>query len=66
MNSKDFPEQPDLPAEPVWMTQSWATDHKIQRLFPRPYPFKEQLKWFFTHTFGPSKRYKKRTHLEYV
>ncbi|MHA1150201.1 MAG: CapA family protein [Promethearchaeota archaeon] len=61
MNSHEISDKPDLPTKPEWMTQSWAIDHKIQRFFPHPYSWKEQLKWFLTHIFGPSKRYKKRT-----
>jgi hypothetical protein len=42
-----------------WLENEWAKDHKMQRLFPIPYPKKEVFRWFINHIFGPSKRRKK-------
>ena len=48
--------------KPEWRDEVWAVDHKIQKFFPIPYSKKEVFRWFFNRIFGPSKRYKKKTH----
>ena len=36
----------ELCPKPEWMDETWAVDHKIQKIFPIPYSKKEVFRWY--------------------